>query len=225
MASSHEASWSFDRNSASATSAHSPTDSPARSASPASSPEAPPRPAHTLSVKEYHSEHQRLYRQGAMDPRTDKASPDAERRPRLARDDLFADLEEQASYGSDTSMTTPPRSPEPEARDLRAPNPFPERGAAQELTALRASSGLESGVITNALDEGQERQLEEGEVQRSQRPEARPLLSSHREYRFRARDPAEVVKEASERCAHGTTGLRPLLRVSSRLVRLSERDC
>jgi hypothetical protein len=42
----------------------------------------------------------------------------------------------------------------------------------------------------------QERQLEEGEVQRSQRPEARPLLSSHREYRFRARDPAEVVKEA-----------------------------
>jgi hypothetical protein len=51
-------------------------------------------------------------------------------------------------------------------------------------------------VITNALNEGQERQLEEGEVQRSQSPEARPLLSSHRDYRFRARDPAEVVKEA-----------------------------
>jgi len=44
--------------------------------------------------------------------------------------------------------------------------------------------------------EGQERQLEEGEVQRFQRPEARPLVSSHRDYRFRARDPAEVVKEA-----------------------------
>jgi hypothetical protein len=117
-----------------------------------------------------------------MDPRTDKASPDAERRPQLARDDLFADLEEQVSYGSDTSMTTPPRSPAPEARELRAPNPFPERGAAQELTALHASSGLESDVITNALDEG--------EVQRSQRPEARPLVSSHRDYRFRARDPA-----------------------------------
>jgi len=131
-----------------------------------------------------------------MDPRTDKASSDAERRPRLARDDLFADLEEQVDYGSDTSMASPQRSPEPEARELRAPNPFPERGAAQGLTALRASSGLESGVITNALDEVQERQLEEGEVQRSQRPEARPLLSSHREYRFRARDPAEVVKEA-----------------------------
>jgi hypothetical protein len=117
MASSHKGSWSFDRNSslASATSVHSPTASLARSASPASSPEAPPRPAHTLSVKEYHSEHQRLYRHGAMDPRTDKASPDAERRPRLAHDELFADLEEHVSYGSDTSMTTPPCSPEPEA--------------------------------------------------------------------------------------------------------------
>jgi hypothetical protein len=51
-------------------------------------------------------------------------------------------------------------------------------------------------VITNTLDEVQERQLEEGEVQRSQRPEARPLVSSHLDYRFRARDPAEVVKEA-----------------------------
>jgi hypothetical protein len=198
MASSHKASWSFDRNSspASATSAHSPTASPARSASPASSPEAHPRPAHTLSVKEYHSEDQRLYRQGVMDPRMDKESPDAARRPRLARDDLFADLEKQVSYGSDTSMTTPPRSPEPEAQELRAHNPFPELGADRELSAQRASSGLESGVITNALDEVQERQLEEGEVQRSQRPEARPLLISHREYRFRARDPAEVVKEA-----------------------------
>jgi hypothetical protein len=198
MASSHKDSWSFDRNSspASATSTHSPTASPACSASPASSPEAPPRPAHTLSVKEYHSEHQRLYRQGVMDPRTDKVSPDAARRPRLARDDLFADLEEQVSYGSDTSMASPLRSPEPEAEELRALNPFPSLGAARELSALRASSGLVSGVITNALDEGEERQLEEGEVQRSQRPEARPLLSSHREYRFRARDPAEVVKEA-----------------------------
>jgi len=92
-----------------------------------------------------------------MDPRTDKASPDAARRPRLARDDLFADLEEQVDYGSDTSMASPQRSPEPEAQELRAPNPFPERGAAQEFTALRASSGLESFVITNALDEGQER--------------------------------------------------------------------
>jgi hypothetical protein len=61
-------------------------------------------------------------------------------------------------------------------------------------------------VISNALDEGQERQLEEGELQRSQRPEARPLVSSHRDYRFRARDPSEVVKEAM--------GLRPLLGVS-----------
>jgi hypothetical protein len=100
------------------------------------------------------------------------------------------------SYGSDTSMASPLRSPEPEARELRAPKPFPELGAARELSALRTASGLESGVITNALDEGQERQLEEGEVQRSQRLEARPLVSSHGEYRFRPRDPAEVVKEA-----------------------------
>jgi len=99
-----------------------------------------------------------------MDPPTDKVSPNAVRRPRLARDDLFADLEEEVDYGSDTSMASPLRSPEPEARELRAPNPFPELGAARELSALRASSGLESGVITNALDDWQERQLEEREV-------------------------------------------------------------
>jgi hypothetical protein len=51
-------------------------------------------------------------------------------------------------------------------------------------------------VIINALDEVQERQLEEGEVQRSQRPKARPLVSYDRDYRFRARDPTEVVREA-----------------------------
>jgi hypothetical protein len=172
MASSHKASWSFDRNSSStsATSAHSPTASPARSVSPASSPEAHPHPAHTVSVKEYHSEHQRLYRQGGMDLTTDKASSDAVRGPRLARDDLFADLEEGVDNGSDTAIDSPHRSPEPEARELRAPNPFPELGAAHELTVLRASSGLESGVITNAIDEMQERQLKEGEVQHSHVP-------------------------------------------------------
>jgi hypothetical protein len=69
-------------------------------------------------VKEYHSEHQRLYRQGDMDPSMDHVSPDAARRPRLARDDLFADLEEQVDYGSDTSMASPQRSPEPEAQEL-----------------------------------------------------------------------------------------------------------
>jgi hypothetical protein len=130
-----------------------------------------------------------------MDPTTGKASSDAARRPRLASDDLFANLKEQVDYGSDTSMALPHCLPEPEARELRAPNPFPELGAAHELTALRVSSGLESGVITNALDGVQERQLEEGEVQRSQRPEAGPLVSSHRDYRFRARDPVEVVRE------------------------------
>jgi hypothetical protein len=90
---------------------YSPTASPARSASPASSPKAPPRPAHTLSVKEYRSEHQRLYKQDGMDPTTDKTSSDAARRPRLARDDLFADLEEQVDYGSNTSIAPPQRSP------------------------------------------------------------------------------------------------------------------
>jgi hypothetical protein len=105
-----------------------------------------------------------------MDLTTDKASSDAVRGPRLARDDLFADLEEGVDNGSDTAIDSPHRSPEPEARELRAPNPFPELGAAHELTVLRASSGLESGVITNAIDEMQERQLKEGEVQHSHVP-------------------------------------------------------
>jgi hypothetical protein len=57
-------------------------------------------------------------------------------------------------------MDSPLRSPKPEAQELRAPNRFPEPGAARELSAPRTSSGLESGVITNALDEGHERRLE-----------------------------------------------------------------
>jgi hypothetical protein len=170
MPTSPQASWSFDRIPQRAEQRS--MASPAPSASPASSPKAPLRK--TLSVKEYHSEHSRRHGQGSTMEGQGSTNPGAGRQIRLARDELFDNLEEEVDYESDTQMGSPeepvPRSPEPAARERLAPNPFPDSGAAQEVTALRASSGLESGVVTNPLDEVQERQLEEGEVLRSQRP-------------------------------------------------------
>ena len=76
------------------------------------------------------------------------------------RDLLEGDLDEVVNYESDTDFLGPDESPlatitgEDDSR--RAPNPFPERGAADTLTALRASSDLESStLITNPLDEQQ----------------------------------------------------------------------
>ena len=42
-----------------------------------------------------------------------------------------------------------------------APNPFPERSTAQALTALHASTTLDEPIITNKLDEQQQRYIEE----------------------------------------------------------------
>ena len=44
-----------------------------------------------------------------------------------------------------------------------APNPFPERSTAQELTALRASTTPDKLIITNQLYEQQQRYIEENE--------------------------------------------------------------
>lgn len=42
-----------------------------------------------------------------------------------------------------------------------APNPFPERSAATAITALGAMSHMDSSIITNPLDEKQQRILEQ----------------------------------------------------------------
>ena len=41
----------------------------------------------------------------------------------------------------------------------RAPNPFPERGAADVLATLHRTPDRESNIITNHLDEEQERAI------------------------------------------------------------------
>uniref|UniRef100_A0AAV1UJ86 Uncharacterized protein n=1 Tax=Peronospora matthiolae TaxID=2874970 RepID=A0AAV1UJ86_9STRA len=66
--------------------------------------------------------------------------------------------------GSDTKtegeerskLSTPVRGDIPHT----APNPFPERSAATALTALGAMSPMDTSVITNPLDEEQQRMLD-----------------------------------------------------------------
>ncbi|POM74787.1 hypothetical protein PHPALM_8199 [Phytophthora palmivora] len=80
------------------------------------------------------------------------------------------------------SEVSAPRSPE--QRQLRTPNPFPERSS--PLRSLYGGSALssheegeipETNIITNPLDEAQGRQLEQQRgASRSNIPEARPLV-------------------------------------------------
>src|SRR5512145_3114744 len=130
MASSHKASWSFDRTRPSPTSSSrsSPGASPAPSASPSDSPSAPSRPAPTLSVSEYHAEHRCRHGQRPM-----SAEGSETPRPPRAADLLFEGFEEgEVDYDTDTPMPRQedsPRSAEPQRPPLRTPNPFPERRA------------------------------------------------------------------------------------------------
>ena len=62
-------------------------------------------------------------------------------------------LEEgELGYGSD--IESPPASPaNVDDTSRQAPKPFPEGGAVDTLTALPTTPGMESGIITNPLDE------------------------------------------------------------------------
>ena len=70
-------------------------------------------------------------------------------------------------YGSGTALEegeTPEPATSASCEPSRiAPNPFPERSTAQMLTALRASTTLDEPIITNKLDEQQQRYIEENE--------------------------------------------------------------
>ena len=67
-------------------------------------------------------------------------------------------------YDSDTVLKegeTPEPATSASCKPSRiVPNPLPERSTAQALTALRASTTLDELIITNGLDEQQQRYIE-----------------------------------------------------------------
>ena len=64
------------------------------------------------------------------------------------------------------------------------PSPFPERSTAQALTALRALTTLDEPIITNELDEQQQRYIEWNE--RAKRlSQTLATAEAHTDYRFK----------------------------------------
>ena len=75
---------------------------------------------------------------------------------------LLDNEEVELDYGSDTELPeekgdSPVSTPVCELPRREAPNPFPERGDVDALTALRTTPNLGSTIISNTLDEEQER--------------------------------------------------------------------
>ena len=73
-----------------------------------------------------------------------------------------------------------------------APNPFPERSTAQELTALRASTTPDKLIITNQLDEQQQRYIEDNEKDR-RLSQILAIAEVHSDYRFKHLRVNEIV--------------------------------
>ena len=116
--------------------------------------------------------------------------------------DLYrGDPDEAVDYESDTDFVGPDGSPlttitgDDDSR--HPPNPFPERGAVDALTALRDPSNEASPeMVTNPLDEHQQQLIDQEEgIKRRARNIAR--LKAHRQYRFVPPTVEERLKEAS----------------------------
>ena len=96
---------------------------------------------------------------------------------------------EAVDYESDTVFQAEddPQPPivvsRPERERTHTPNPFPERSAVNALTALRATPGLEPGIITNRLDQEQERLVAADDAHRKSM--ALASLPSRQDYVFR----------------------------------------
>ena len=94
---------------------------------------------------------------------------------------------DEVDYGSDTSVKEEEKSESTtsvcERTSRPAPNPFPERGAAAALTALGGMSNVDSSIITNPLDEEQQRLVDQAE---SAQPKAylETKLQRYSEYTF-----------------------------------------
>uniref|UniRef100_A0AAV1UAX4 Uncharacterized protein n=1 Tax=Peronospora matthiolae TaxID=2874970 RepID=A0AAV1UAX4_9STRA len=77
-----------------------------------------------------------------------------------------------------------------------APNPFPERSAATALTALGAMSPMDTSIITNPLDEEQQRMLDQAASAR-RKSEVQTTLQRHSEYTFTPPGVEELIRQAS----------------------------
>ena len=75
-----------------------------------------------------------------------------------------------------------------------APNPFPERSTAQALTALLASTTLREPIITNELDQQQQRYIEENERAR-RLSETLAIAEAHSDYRFKPLSVDELLRK------------------------------
>ena len=91
-------------------------------------------------------------------------------------------------YNSDTVVEegeTPETAASASCEPSRiAPNPFPERSTAQAITTLRASATLDEPIITNKLDEQQQRYIEENERAR-RLSQTLAIAEAHSDYRFK----------------------------------------
>ncbi|OWZ08828.1 hypothetical protein PHMEG_00018569 [Phytophthora megakarya] len=149
-----------------------------------------------LSVDKYHQEYHRRHAKGSTshgsrgsNAPVPTGSLGPSPAPRTWREELvagevdFDDAEDlPARHEAATSVATLDRQ-------LRTPNPFPERFQSLCYAPLLPSRYddrlLEPGVITNDLDGAQGRQLTAGACSGFHRPVARPLLAtSRRDYYF-----------------------------------------
>ena len=72
--------------------------------------------------------------------------------------------------------------------------PFPERSTAQTLTALRVSTTLDEPIITDKLDEQEQRYIEENERAR-RLSQTLAIAEAHSDYRFKPLSVDELLRK------------------------------
>ncbi|ETP05031.1 hypothetical protein F441_18282, partial [Phytophthora nicotianae CJ01A1] len=157
-----------------------------------------------LRVQQYNDEHRRRHVPGSVSQRPSgseaQRSPEppgspTQRRTRhgeLESGDVATGEMARSPARSETSFQRPSR-PASSSRDVRTPNPFPNRSwpasndlcNAPPLFSKYEDELTEPGVISNDLDGAQSRQIAAGSHARPNRPVARPIVgTSRRDYGY-----------------------------------------